>query len=97
MAETSFSQESQTMPLCISTSTKNQEPSKVGNSRTDPLISNHQVAQLTSKSGKLTPSGGRLSNTEVRTLSTQEAKALMSLVESITRAKTSSLPTETTR
>jgi hypothetical protein len=83
--------------LCNSSLIKRHILSRVGNTKTDPLIFNHQVVQPISKSGVPTPNGGRHSNSKERTSLTPEVKSLMLQQDLITRAKTSSFPQETTR
>jgi hypothetical protein len=82
---------------CNSSSTRKQEHLRAGNTKTDPLTSNLQVAQQISKFGAPTLNGGRHSNSKERTLLTPEVKSLMLQQDLITRARTSLFPQETTR
>jgi len=65
------------MPLSNSSLTRNQELSRVGNSRTDRLTFNLQVLQPTYRSGVQILTGGKASKLKERTLSTLEEESLM--------------------
>jgi hypothetical protein len=97
MEETLYYQENPRMHPCNSSLIKRLIQSRVGNTKTDLLISNHQVDQPTCKSGILTLSGGKSSKLKERTSSTQEERSLMLLEESTMKIKTSSLLQETTK
>jgi hypothetical protein len=97
MEETLFLLEKSTQQACISSSIRNQEPSRVGNTRTDLLISNHQVDQPTCRFGAPTLSGGKSLKLKEKTSSTQEERSLMLLEELTMKIRTSSLLQETTK
>jgi hypothetical protein len=76
MEETSFFPERPTQPPCNSSLIKRLILSRVGNTRTGQLISNHQVNLPTYRFGAPTPTGGNLSKLVEITFSTQEARSL---------------------